>query len=236
MRSTRAFTLIELLVVVGIIAVLIAILLPTLNAAREHSKTIACLSNLRQLAVAAHSYVALSKGSYPIAKDGSAEWDFRVLPGGEVIPGILWSGQGTVKVQQCPSTEIKSPTATDPFTGYNYNTSYIGHGTGEFRVAPSKASQVRRPYEVALFGDGQYFGGTNKYMRAPLTDSPIVEGDAVTALTRAAGTQGYRHHGRVTNVVFCDGHGESLKERFNSIIPSPLHGFLSIDNRRYNLD
>jgi len=54
----KAFTLIELLVVVAIITILIAILLPSLNKAREQSKTTVCMSNLRQLALATRVYMA----------------------------------------------------------------------------------------------------------------------------------------------------------------------------------
>ncbi len=52
MRSRRGFTLIELLVVIAIIAVLMAILMPSLNRAREQGKRASCLSNLKQLQMA----------------------------------------------------------------------------------------------------------------------------------------------------------------------------------------
>src|SRR5688572_4596810 len=58
----RGFTLVELLVVVGVIALLIAILLPTLNRAREAADSVKCLSNLRQLALANSMYVTQWNG------------------------------------------------------------------------------------------------------------------------------------------------------------------------------
>jgi prepilin-type N-terminal cleavage/methylation domain-containing protein len=58
----NAFTLVELLVVIGIIALLISILLPALNKARDSANTVACLSNIRQLGAAATNYAAEHKG------------------------------------------------------------------------------------------------------------------------------------------------------------------------------
>lgn len=231
----RAFTLVEVLVVIAIIAVLVGLLLPTMRGARERARSVACLSNLRQLAVAAHSYSAQHRGSYPPARWGADSWDFSIIAG-KAVPGLLWRGQVDMRIQQCPSFEGKSNTLFDPFTGYNYNTSYIGHGQGESIEAPAKVTQVRQPERTALFGDGQFYNGANKFMRAPFPHA----GDQSTT-TRAAGTQGFRHHG-ATNVAFCDGHAESLFDRHLNTIASqaPLlargTGFLSADNSMYDLE
>jgi prepilin-type N-terminal cleavage/methylation domain-containing protein len=66
MRRKRAFTLVELLVVIGIIALLIAILLPSLNKAREQAKRVACLSNMRELYQCMRIYAAENKDACPI--------------------------------------------------------------------------------------------------------------------------------------------------------------------------
>ena len=65
MRLRRAFTLVELLVVIGIIAVLIGILLPTLNRVREQARNVQCLSNLRSCGQALYLYAHQNKGMFP---------------------------------------------------------------------------------------------------------------------------------------------------------------------------
>jgi prepilin-type N-terminal cleavage/methylation domain-containing protein len=67
-RRPRAFTLIELLVVVGVIAVLIAMLLPTLAKANEQARRTQCASNLRQCTLGLFMYANENRGRLPPAK------------------------------------------------------------------------------------------------------------------------------------------------------------------------
>ena len=197
------------------------------------------------MTVAAQAYVIDSKGFYPIAYYYASEgtrsitycWDLTTIqdPGqpAQVVPGLLWRSNDPTRIQQCPSFEGASTWLVDPFTGYNYNTSFIGHGQYESIVAPMKASAVRHPSTVAMFGDGQWVGGANKFMRAPF---PNPGDDSFSG--RWAGTQGFRHQGR-TNVGFCDGHAESLSDHFTANADGADNvavgtGFLSGDNQMYD--
>jgi prepilin-type N-terminal cleavage/methylation domain-containing protein/prepilin-type processing-associated H-X9-DG protein len=243
------FTLIELLVVMAIIALLAAILLPALSRAKSRAKAIQCEGNLRQMEIAAQIYTGDNADSYPYAdyfddvSGISICWDFTTEADGSVVPGLLWQGQTNPKIQQCPSFDGAANWGSDPFTGYNYNTSYLGHGQGESLSDPSqdtppipaKSSTVRHPAKTVIFGDGQYSGGADKFMRAPFPNP----GDAGFQSGRYAGTQGFRHNGR-TNAGFCDGHVESLSLCCTNYAEStpiaPGTGFLSIDNSFYDLN
>ena len=89
-RITAGFTLVELLVVIGIIAVLIAILLPALRAAREAAQSAQCLSNLRQIGVAFHTYAATNNGHvFPLHYYDGGPWGLswvHILSRGKYLP------------------------------------------------------------------------------------------------------------------------------------------------------
>ena len=220
MRQSRAFTLVELLVVIGIIALLTGLLVSATSSARAAAASVHCLSNLRQMATAATDYASRNRGSYPPAQWSDPAdpatlrgWDFTKRGGAVLGPGFLWDPQPVTAAHQCPSFDGRAQSAGDPFTGYNYNTSYIGRGAGELVPSPARMGQVKRPSATLLFGDGQWLLGANKYMRSPRpspSEDRVVYAEGTT--TRAAGTQGFRHRG-ATNAAFCDGHAESLRER-----------------------
>lgn len=255
----RGFTLVELLVAVGIIALLLTMLLPAMQGARKQARLILCLSNLRQFAIAAQTYALNYNDHYPFAQVKvltpteriTACWDFTTIKNrasGEVRleAGLLWQGEAIPEeIQQCPSFDGASNTANDPYTGYNYNYSYIG-GTASIKTVgavtsrtvtgSARSGDVRRPYQTALFGDGQWADGANKFMRSPF---PGTFDDGVGG--RSAGTQGYRHQGK-TNVVYCDGHASRQGKRYTISEEDVMAdiakgtGFLSPDNTAYALE
>lgn len=260
-NRTRGFTIVEMVVVIGIIMLLVGISGGVVRSATLEARAQKCASNLRQMAMATESYRNQSRGALPAAvlyeirhsELVTKAWDFTQTQSGEIEAGPLWSfTDGTPEVHQCPDHIGDSTFGADPFTGYNYNTSYLGaegrypfmNGDGKLvqgwenaRLGLPPAAQ-RRPDRCALFGDAGWRNGANKFMRAP---SNSIEGDLGMVY---AGGQSFRHVGGCCNVVHLDGHCARYttpcagmhepEDLLTDIMDFPKNGFLSEDDSSYD--
>ena len=158
-KGRRAFTLVELLVVIAIIGVMVGLLLPAVQAAREAARRMSCQNNLRQIGLATHNYEAAYKRLPALMGSSSYSPQARVLPFIEqanlqelinfsqpLLLGPAWMARFNPALRQatetvvptflCPS-EVMDPRFSTTFNdgspgfsaGLNYMFSY-GSGTG----------------------------------------------------------------------------------------------------------
>ena len=136
-RYCQGFTLIEILVVLAIIMLLTALLFPVFGRARENARRTSCMSNLKQIANAAHIYLQDNDRRYP---------PFPTIDDGE--KGWAWDLQAILKneaVFQCPSEEFGALDEDGGFTDYWINYNLNGEFEGKLQFATS----------IVLFGDGK---------------------------------------------------------------------------------
>ena len=120
-RKPRGFTLIELLVVIAIIAVLVALLLPAVQQAREAARRVQCKNNLKQLGLALHNYHDVTSNTFPPGyvntnSDGGWGWMSMLLP--HLDQGPLYNMLGSLSTKPNFNTAFATitPATVTPHT------------------------------------------------------------------------------------------------------------------------
>ncbi len=212
----KAFTLIELLVVIAIIAILAAILFPVFARARENARRTSCMSNLRQMGLAAMQYVQDYDEFYPpnlIATDEPAPDGDSWNNGYWYWPQMLYPYHKSTQVFYCPSSV--EPSTTPPMTRhYGANTAIIVYPASAARISmaalitpastymmtDSGALRIDRSWTLTLASNNYYLPGAGSAGNACGTTVANAKADCETG----------RHFVGV-NVAFADGHVKWLK-------------------------
>ncbi len=159
----RGFTLVELLTVVGIIAVLVAMLVPAVGKARSYARRVACAHNLNESYLVIHMYMNENKGFYPCAEDPVSNEPFYWLWMGrgwrDIVRPYLgeWVNESNPSILYC-----KADPAKDKYqaTSYAYSMSFY-HSVEQINAMSSPADTYSNPVKSVPQKESQveYPGG-----------------------------------------------------------------------------
>ena len=231
MRSA-GFTLIELLVVISIISILAAMLFPVFSQARKRARAVVCLSNLKQLGMAALMYVDdwddhFPPFSYEINKpDGTAQYQFWYGLEEETGPdytydlskGLLQPYLHNKDILRCPDFYPNKSIYGDGM-GYGYNKNLCMPEPDDSAPPPRRLGALHDPSSVILFGDAGLHYDPNAWPAPPITggtwESTMLVSPA-TLLKWGYPSLDYRFHDlrhfNKANIVFADGHAKSVTQ------------------------
>jgi prepilin-type N-terminal cleavage/methylation domain-containing protein/prepilin-type processing-associated H-X9-DG protein len=223
-----AFSLVELLVVIGILAILLAILLPTMARARESANRTACSSNLKQIGYGVLLYVHDNKGFFPASSVGtvldSADWIWwtqatRSNIRSSALGTYLDLGPERFAVLICPSdARFRLRRETDPYI-FSYSLNWMMASRSNAPRMYKKLNQVRQPGSkvLAFEEDERTIDDGNGSIWLPRDDAAWVNLLAIrhdrTRIelpdlpTRSVPVPNPQHRG---NVLFCDGHADYI--------------------------
>lgn len=234
----RAFTLIELLVVVAIIALLIAILLPSLAKARENAKRVTCGTNLRSLGQADVMYVGQNDNTFPApSRQGQENASDFLWYQPDRIAQIGQNGDGpymglsptNTKSLVCPSDDPPNLHTATPYYQFSYarncmltsvysnNTAY-GKGYSRSTLVTNQSAILFYEETAATLNDGMgniwmAAAGQNKEDLLAAWHSPSAQTAQETPTSVWSGS--YIPNSNVTgNVAFVDGHVEVVPRKF----------------------
>lgn len=223
--ARSGFTLVELLVVIAIIALLVSILLPALQKAREQAKTVLCLSNVRQLTTGLLMYADDHDNLLPfyIHADQSLATTWMKLAGDYTGLDLVRRGKS---IQFCPSNNYPNDKDDGRFGNYGCNNEFIVTPMLDVWTANRHYAfdQIPSPSEkIFMLDSGGYVSGSY-YIRSPhggfwyvpgtrpdLDPANLPGGVAITPDLREEFPRG-RHEDRVV-LGWADGHASTMIAR-----------------------